>query len=176
MSFAYYKRTKLFNSESKQLVIAKNLILIAGILVFTCVTCVHATEDAADANKPGLFSGSDFQLGNNNQPSPFGRDDDTVSLPRMLLSLMLVAALAVAVMFLSKKVLPKVSAIAGKKVKVLETVSLGSRRAVHLLEVGNRQILIGSTQNTITRLADFPGEASDEASIEDIPDESEGTP
>lgn len=153
-----------------QLVNTKKIILIAGILFLACITCVHAADHGTDANEPGLFSGSNSYL-DNQQTFEW---NDGGSLTRTLLSLLLVIGLAVAVMFLSKKVLPKVSAMAGKKVRVLETVSLGSRRAVHLLEVGDRQILIGSTQTTITRLADIPRDAADETVTEETPDESEG--
>ena len=44
--------------------------------------------------------------------------------------------------------------VIGKKIRIIETVHLGPRRAVHLLEAGNKQLRIGSTTESITRLAD----------------------
>jgi flagellar biogenesis protein FliO len=51
--------------------------------------------------------------------------------------------------------MPRLAPSQGKKVKVLETVHLGPRKMVHLLEIGGQQILIGSTPDKITKLADI---------------------
>ncbi len=117
---------------------------------------------AEEANDAAVSTSSDTLFGK--QPAPIELADDNLggSLYRMLLSLVLVIALAFGVMYVSKKILPKVSGVSGKRVRVIETVSLGSRRAVHLLEVGGQQILIGSTQNTITRLAELSNDRVDE--------------
>lgn len=76
-------------------------------------------------------------------------------LYRMILAVSIVVALGVAALYTSKKVLPKFALPQGKKIKVLETVHLGSRKMVHLLEIGGQQILIGSTNDRITKLADI---------------------
>ena len=136
----------------------KTSVILATILVLAFGGFAFA-EKTADANETGLFSTSDSLFGK--EPAKLADDNLGSSLYKMMLSLALVVALAFGAMYLSKKVLPKVSGIAGKRVKVLETVSLGSRRAVHLLAIGDRQILIGSTQNTITRLADLDADEPD---------------
>ena len=43
----------------------------------------------------------------------------------------------------------------GKKIQIIETFHLGSRKTLHLLEVSGQQILIGSTPDGITKLADI---------------------
>ena len=55
--------------------------------------------------------------------------------------------------FLSKKVLPRVARGSAKEIRVVETVYLGPRKALHLVEVGRRKLLIGSTSESITPLA-----------------------
>jgi flagellar biosynthetic protein FliO len=72
---------------------------------------------------------------------------------KMMLSLVLVVALAVAALYLSKRVLPKVTKASGKEIRVMETSYLGPRKALHLVEIGNQKLLIGSTNESITTLA-----------------------
>jgi flagellar biogenesis protein FliO len=45
----------------------------------------------------------------------------------------------------------------GKQIHVLETTHLGPRKAVHLVKIGEQQLLIGSTNESITTLADVTG-------------------
>lgn len=72
---------------------------------------------------------------------------------KMMLSVVLVIVLAVAVLYLSKRVLPKVTKASGKEIRVTETSYLGPRKALHLVEIGNQKLLIGSTNESITTLA-----------------------
>jgi len=76
---------------------------------------------------------------------------------KMLLSVFIVAALGVAAVVLSRKVFPRISSLQGKKIRITETVYLGPRRSVHLLEVGARQFLIGCTNENINTLAELTG-------------------
>jgi len=79
---------------------------------------------------------------------------------KMMLSVLLIIVLGIGVLYLSKKVLPKMSNSPGKNIHVVETAHLGPRRWVHLVEIGDRQILIGSTNENITKLADISIENS----------------
>jgi flagellar biogenesis protein FliO len=72
---------------------------------------------------------------------------------RMMLSVVVVIALGVGAVYLSKRVLPKVTSTAGKEIHIRETVYLGPRKALHLIEVGTHKLLIGSTSDRITPLA-----------------------
>jgi len=78
---------------------------------------------------------------------------------KMMLSVLLVIGLGAGAIYASKKVLGKITNLPGKKIKVVETVYIGPRKAVHLLEVDNRRILIGSTNDNITKLADLTPDA-----------------
>jgi flagellar biosynthetic protein FliO len=71
----------------------------------------------------------------------------------MMFSVALVIVLGVAALYLSKKVLPKVTNAPGKEIHVLETTYLGPRKALHLVEVDNHKLLIGSTNENIATLA-----------------------
>ncbi len=73
---------------------------------------------------------------------------------RMMLCILLVAALGAGTLYVSKKVLPKVTSAAGKEIHIRETTYLGPRKALHLVEIGSHKLLIGSTNDSITTLAD----------------------
>ncbi len=92
---------------------------------------------------------------------------------KMMFSVLFLVVLGVAAIYVSKRFLPKITKLPSKEIRIAETVHLGPRKAVHLLEIGNRRLLIGSTNENITRLADltildarFSG--LDSRSIEDI--------
>jgi flagellar biosynthetic protein FliO len=85
-----------------------------------------------------------------------GRAGHDLSFRIMISVLFLIAVGAVAV-YVSKKFLPKITNLPGKQIRIAETVHLGPRRAVHLVEIGERQFLIGSTNENITKLADLTG-------------------
>jgi len=67
---------------------------------------------------------------------------------------LLVVVLGTAAIYILKKFGARITNLPGKKVRIIETVHLGPRRAVHLLKAGNRELLIGSTTESITKLAD----------------------
>ncbi|MGD0785218.1 MAG: flagellar biosynthetic protein FliO [Sedimentisphaerales bacterium] len=72
---------------------------------------------------------------------------------KMMLMVLLVVALGAAAVYLSKKLLPKLN-LPGKRIQVSETVHLGPRKAIHLIKIGKQTLLIGSTNENITKLAD----------------------
>ena len=74
---------------------------------------------------------------------------------KMLLSILVVACLGAAVVYVSKKLLPKMSNLPGKQIRVIESHHLGPRKSIHLIAAGSRRLLIGSTNETITMLADI---------------------
>jgi flagellar biosynthetic protein FliO len=81
---------------------------------------------------------------------------------KMTLAVVMVAVLGGAAIYLSRKILPRLSNMSGKSIKVVETVHLGPRKSVHLLKIGNQQILVGSTNENITKLADIPDLTTDQ--------------
>ncbi len=80
---------------------------------------------------------------------------------KMLVSILVVAVLGAGVIYLSKKLLPKMSNLPGKQIRVIETNHLGQRKSLHLINIGSRRLLIGSTNEAITMLADVtePGQS-----------------
>lgn len=100
-----------------------------------------AATETSFLSDPNQFSAANVSLG--------GRE----LFLKMMLSVGLVIALGLGALYLSKKVLPKVTNASGKEIRVLETTYLGPRKALHLVEVANQRLLIGSTNEHITTLA-----------------------
>ena len=73
-------------------------------------------------------------------------------LTKTLLALALVLGLGLCVAWVTKRLLPRLGVNAGKDIRVLETTGLGPRKALHLVQVGSQQLLIGSTPEQISML------------------------
>lgn len=85
----------------------------------------------------------------------FSYDSDKGVYSTVIRAVLFVVVLGAAAYYVSKKLLPKITNLPGKEVRVVETVYLGPRKAVHVLEVGSRRLLVGSTNENITKLADI---------------------
>jgi flagellar biosynthetic protein FliO len=143
------------------------LIIIAlksGVLV------VYSAQSATDKRE---FEDSKSQSGSlfANDPDFSDRTNGSGSSRKlffkMMLSVLFVVALGAAAIYISKRFLPKITNLPGKKIRIAETVHLGPRRAVHLLEIGDRRLLIGSTNENITSLADLTSGLSD-SSVQEV--------
>jgi flagellar biosynthetic protein FliO len=100
-------------------------------------------------NDPNFFGKSDY--------SPFGGE---FSL-RAVVAVLFVLALVVGAVYVSKRLLPKITNLPGREIRIIETVHLGPRKAVHIIELGSRRFLIGSTSENVTKLADLGGDLTD---------------
>jgi flagellar biosynthetic protein FliO len=122
---------------------------------------------AAASRRTGVATGQ--EMGNKAssssvlQGSSFSNDPDLSSGPsfsfgkgelffKMMLSIGLVLGLGGAALYLSKRVLPRVTQRDGKEIHVVETAYLGPRKALHLVEVGGQRLLIASTSDHVTML------------------------
>jgi flagellar biosynthetic protein FliO len=78
---------------------------------------------------------------------------------KMMLSVLLVVGLGAAAIYASRRLVSRITNPPGKRIKVVETAYLGPRKAVHLLRIGDRWILVGSTNENITKLAELTSDA-----------------
>jgi flagellar biosynthetic protein FliO len=74
---------------------------------------------------------------------------------KTIIAVLFVLVLGIAAVYVSKKILPKITNMPGKEIHLIETTHLGPRKSVHLLEIGSRRFLIGSTNERINILADL---------------------
>ncbi|MCD6394758.1 MAG: FliO/MopB family protein [Planctomycetes bacterium] len=131
-------------------------MLLLAVTFCSSATSLCAAQGGSDERTRSLFDGSDFAYGS--EPNRIAGLDDGGGAGelffRMMLMVLLVIIMGIAAIYLSRKLLPRFTQLSGKRVAVVETVHLGPRKTVHLLKIGNRQLLIGSTNENITRLAD----------------------
>lgn len=80
---------------------------------------------------------------------------------KMLLSIIAVITLGIGVIYVSKKVIPRFTNLPGKQIRVIETTHIAPRKGLHLVQVGARRLLIASTNENITMLADVTESAAD---------------
>lgn len=103
--------------------------------------------------KPGLLDPDD------EPPDPI---DMSKLLWQMLAYVLVILVLGGAMIFVVKRVLPKLRTVRGKSISVVETIYLGPRQSVHLLQVGRQRLLIAGTREQISMLAEvteaFPEE------------------
>ena len=137
------------SSQSKKMAILVVVLVIGGGLVSLAArsTDSNAIPAATSETQEPFLNDSDLA-----QSPGLGLDNGKLFL-RMMSSVALVIVLGGAALYLSKKVLPKVTHAAGKEIRVMETAYLGPRKALHLVEIGNQRLLIGSTNESIATLA-----------------------
>ncbi len=135
------------------------MALIFGAMLAVCLNQSTADEQKTrDSNlKAGFMLAGDpnFTAGANN-----GLGNKELFFKTMLM-VVLVAVLGVAAVYASKKLLPKITNLPGKEIHIAETVHLGPRKTVHLLRIGKQWLLIGSTNENITKLADVTDALTD---------------
>ena len=153
----------------------KNIVLLIAGLLVAGVLVICSAQSASDGTKPEKSQpDSDLtEAKTESKKSPFfandpnffsesGFNSDGAGFSiRAVLAVLFVLALFIGAIYVSKKLLPRIANLPGKEIRIVETVHLGPRKAVHLLEVDNRRFLIGSTNENITKLADLAGEITD---------------
>ena len=154
---------------NKRIVLLLAAIALGGGLMVVCFGKSAADQNepdrpAPEPNVPGVQGkeGVGSESGDDSGYfKGFGDDSGKGIYPGLVRALLLVAVLGAAAIYVSKKLLPKITNLPGKEVRVVETVYLGPRKAVHVLEVGSRRFLVGSTNENITKLADITGDLTD---------------
>jgi flagellar protein FliO/FliZ len=78
---------------------------------------------------------------------------------QMASSLILVLVLAAVAAIVLRKVMPRLrtaSGRPGRSMRIVETLSLGPKRSIHLVEVGPKRFLVGDTPSGLTMLGEAP--------------------
>jgi len=147
-------------TEYKKKIIALlvTAVIVAGILV---VCTARSATNQTQPEKSKLTTGSLFAGDPNFPKNPGGSSGNQELFFKMMLSVLLVIALGVVAIYISRKVLPRITNLPGKEIHIAETVHLGPRKAVHLLRIGSQWLLVGSTNENITKLADVTDAMAD---------------
>jgi flagellar biogenesis protein FliO len=135
----------------------KFVAILAGLIVAGGLLST-ANKAAAERNsKPVLPASGQMQSADSNSQSSyneFGIAGGREFFYKMLLSIVVVIGLGIAVVYASKKIMPRITNLPGKQIRIVETARLGPRKVMHLIQVGTRRLLIASTDETITMLAE----------------------
>ena len=76
-------------------------------------------------------------------------------MKQFAIAIFFVIVLGFGAFYFSKKLVPRLTAMRGKNISVVETIHLGQNRTLFVLEIGTGQkLLIGSTNNAINFLSD----------------------
>ncbi len=145
--------------------LSKKKIVVFLLIIALCSSAgfVYSAQSDANESAKSLFDNS----GSPNDSTPgftLGSDDNRVDgelFFKMILMVLLVVVLGAGAIYLSKRFLPRFTRLSGKRIQVCETVHLGPRKAIHLIKIGTQALLIGSTNENITRLADVTDELSE---------------
>ncbi len=98
---------------------------------------------------------------------PFGRGDDDFGdlVAQSLAAVLVVLVLGGAAIYVTRKVLPRFGAGQGRRIRLVETVHLGAHKALHLVRVGDRVLLLGGTKDRMALLTDVTGSVPPETGV-----------
>ena len=140
------------------------LITLVAIFGFILLLCSAGSNFSNIQNVNQAAEANDTQILPEKQPTNIfandtGFNDSSLSgteiFYRTMIAVVLVIVFGAAAVFITRKFLPKIARLQGKEIHVIETVHLGPRKSVHLIEIGKRRLLIGSTNENIRKLADL---------------------
>jgi flagellar biosynthetic protein FliO len=137
-------------NKKKFVPILLSIALIGGIVVLRINQGQNTDPNQETTKKADSFFSNDPNL-------LFGNSDGYSNqdlIFKTIASVAVVLTLGFAAIYVSKKFSGKLGNIQGKQIKIVETTHLGQRKMLHLIKVGNQQLLIGSTNEKLTMLAD----------------------
>lgn len=145
------------------------ILLGTGVLIVCSAQLssngVEAEKTLPDSNQMKTGSESKNIPLFTNDPNFFGKPDyNSIGgefSVKAVLAIFFVLALFMAAIYVSKKLLPRITNLQGREIRIIETVHIGPRKAVHVLQVYNRRFLVGSTNENITKLADLGSDLMD---------------
>lgn len=124
------------------------------------------TTAASETQPPGAGSGAGGTSDLGRQFELGCPDDLAGRLPYQILAYaVVILALGGVGLLVAKKVLPKIVSRAGKSVSILETVHLGPKKTLHLLQVGTQRFLVAGSRDQVSLL----GEVTSAFREEDAP-------
>ncbi|MHC4109912.1 MAG: FliO/MopB family protein [Planctomycetota bacterium] len=137
---------------------------LVTVAVCSSVLVVCSAKSAAGGPEPekSNFKAGSLFAGDPNFPNKQGNSSGNKELfYKMMLSVLLVVALGAAAIYTSRKLLPRITNLPGKEIRIVETIHIGPRKTLHLLKIGNQCLLLGSTGENITKLADVTDALAD---------------
>ena len=144
------------------------IAIAAALLAASAMGCAAqpALADAAASDSPELAhagataaavesapAGGDEPAGQAPLP-PLRNEDTRKAFWRMLASLAVALALVAVAAVVGRKFLPRLASQGRRQLRVIETIHVAPRNAVHLMKVGDRVFMLGSTKEGLSTLGD----------------------
>jgi flagellar biogenesis protein FliO len=139
----------------------KIVVILAALTLAGGLLSLASRVSATSQQQSELAIPLKPNLAENNGPTSQLPNSTRELFYKMLASAALVIALGIAAVYISKKLLPRISNLPNKKIRVIETTHIAPRKVLHLIQVGTRRLLIASTNETIAMLADVTDSATD---------------
>ena len=137
--------------------IARYICVIITIVLFISPSVCLATQDNSETTTANSSENVLEWDGFRTEVSET-KDATQINLVKQfMLAIGFVALLGCGTFYFSKKVAPKLSASKGKSISIVDSVSLGQNKTLHIVEIDNKKLLIGSTPQSINTLAELPG-------------------
>jgi flagellar biosynthetic protein FliO len=130
-------------------------VILGSCLLFVCSAKSPTEETEVKKTEPESESNSLFRNDSDFLTNTKNRTTSGSLIFRFIISILFLIALGVGGIYVSKRFLPKITHMSEKEIRIIETVHLGPRKSVHLLEIGERRFLIGSTNENVTKLAEL---------------------
>lgn len=134
----------------------KRTALLVGVLILSAAAL--AVSRQLTRTEPGRSqsykSNSMFSRDPNYSPKTDKSPANHELVLKSMLAVLIVITLGAAAVYVAKKYGSRITGLAGKKIQVVETVGLGPRKSLHMVKISNQYLLIGSTNENITKLAD----------------------
>lgn len=143
------------------------VVALAGLgLVASAAAAARAESPAparrslwGGADEKGVFGPAARRLGtgDENPGLGLGRHDTGGLLGQSLAAVLIILALGGAAIFVVKRLLPRLGVTHGRRMSVVETVSLGARKSLHIVQAGDRTLLVSDTREHLSLVADLTG-------------------
>ena len=133
---------------------ASVLFCLLGVLLLSghfCMAVESSTNSAGDDERASDWESLFDKTPTNDNPS----EPPAGLVRQFVIASLIVVVMGGGVYYFSKKLVPKFATTRGKDISVIETIHIGPRKTLHLVDVGgNQKLLIGSTAESINILAD----------------------
>lgn len=131
------------------------ILVISLAPVYGQVVPTPPPDETVASNSDGL------NAANGNETSRLGgvpAAADSFSMMRTIGGMGIVVCLMIAIYFAARKFAPRcfVKNSSEKNLKILETLSMGDRRSIALIEVANKRFLVGTTPHQVNFLTTLP--------------------
>jgi hypothetical protein len=133
------------------------MALLLGVMSLVIVPLAAAAPPPAPGQKAPSEAGlSDLGKKDEKLPPNLGLSDHALGglLWQSAAAVLVILVFGGAGLLFVKRLMPRIAVARGRRVLLLETFHLGPQRALHVVQVGSRSLLVGASRDGLSLLAD----------------------